>query len=152
VDLRIRKAQDEDTATLYAIDQSCFGPGIAWSRAELFYFLKHPRNFSLVAEDEQAAIVGFAVAGLRRGRGELAGHLITIDVRAAERRRGVGQALLAATEERLRARNAGSIELEVAVDNRAALEFYERQGFVRTGRIPGYYLGRIDALTMEKAL
>jgi len=42
--------------------------------------------------------------------------------------------------------------LEVAVDNDAAQAFYQRHGFVRTGRIPGYYLGRIDALVMEKSL
>ena len=39
-----------------------------------------------------------------------------------------------------------------AVDNTAAQEFYVRHGFARTGRIPGYYLGRIDALAMEKQL
>jgi [ribosomal protein S18]-alanine N-acetyltransferase len=42
--------------------------------------------------------------------------------------------------------------LEVAVDNATAQSFYERHGFVRTGRIPGYYMGRIDALVMEKQL
>jgi ribosomal protein S18 acetylase RimI-like enzyme len=42
--------------------------------------------------------------------------------------------------------------LEVAVDNSIAQEFYGRHGFVKTGRIPGYYLGRIDALVMEKTL
>jgi ribosomal protein S18 acetylase RimI-like enzyme len=44
------------------------------------------------------------------------------------------------------------VALEVAVDNATAQSFYERHGFVRTGRIPGYYLGRIDALVMEKTL
>ncbi len=42
--------------------------------------------------------------------------------------------------------------LEVAVDNHGAQEFYAGHGFVRTGRIPGYYLDRIDALVMEKPL
>ena len=45
-----------------------------------------------------------------------------------------------------------AVLLEVAVDNTAAQEFYVRHGFARTGRIPGYYLGRIDALAMEKQL
>ncbi|MGC2639368.1 MAG: N-acetyltransferase [Acidobacteriaceae bacterium] len=155
--IRIRAAQAADCATLYAIDQSCFAPGIAWSKAELIYFLRHPRNFGLVAEGEEStqvkpAIVGFAIAGTRRRQGQLSGHLITIDVREAHRRRGVGDALLAAIEERLRAENIATVGLEVAVDNAGAQGFYARHGFVRTGRIPGYYLGRIDALAMEKTL
>ena len=68
------------------------------------------------------------------------------------RRRGVGHLLLEEIERQLRATGATSILLEVAVDNTTAQSFYERHGFVRTGRIPGYYLGRIDALVMEKPL
>lgn len=155
--IRIRGAQAADYATLYAIDQSCFAPGIAWSKAELVYFLRHPRNFGLVAEGdggagENPALVGFAIAGTRRRQGQLGGHLITIDVLEGHRRRGVGDALLAAIEERLRAENIATVGLEVAVDNAGAQGFYARHGFVRTGRIPGYYLGRIDALAMEKTL
>lgn len=154
--IRIRAAQAADSATLYAIDQSCFAPGIAWSKAELHYFLRHPHNFALVAEGDAAdgkeTILGFAIAGTRRRQGQLSGHLITIDVREEHRRRGVGDALLAAIEERLRAREIGTVGLEVAVDNAGAQGFYARHGFVRTGRIPGYYLGRIDALAMEKTL
>lgn len=160
--IHIRGAQAADYATLYAIDQSCFAPGIAWSKAELVYFLRHPRNFGLVAEgdgaagenpsDGRAAIVGFAIAGTRRRQGQLSGHLITIDVREEHRRRGVGDALLAAIEERLRGQEIATVGLEVAVDNAGAQGFYARHGFVRTGRIPGYYLGRIDALAMEKTL
>jgi ribosomal protein S18 acetylase RimI-like enzyme len=60
--------------------------------------------------------------------------------------------LLEETERQLRAAGANAVALEVAVDNATAQSFYERHGFVRTGRIPGYYLGRIDALVMEKPL
>ena len=55
-------------------------------------------------------------------------------------------------ERLLRAAGATTMLLEVAVDNTTAQEFYQRHGFVRIGRIPGYYLGRIDALAMEKKL
>lgn len=147
----MRAARAEDYATLYAIDQACFAPGIAWSKAELLFFLKHPRNFSVVGEDE-AGIAGFAIAGVQRSGGQLRGRLITIDVRSGQRRQGVGSALLGALEERLREQGATAVMLEVAVDNDTAQRFYQRHGFARTGRIPGYYLGRIDALVMEKTL
>jgi ribosomal protein S18 acetylase RimI-like enzyme len=141
-----------DFPKLYVLDQACFAPGIAWSKAELQYFMKYPGNIGVVAEDESGHIAGFAIAGMQYRKGAVLGRLITIDVDAALRRQGVGHMLLEETERQLRAAGATSVALEVAVDNATAQSFYERHGFVRTGRIPGYYLGRIDALVMEKPL
>jgi len=152
VDWRLRAARPDDLEALFSLDQACFAPGIAWSKAEMHYFLKHANNFAVVADGEGSAIAGFAIAGTHRRRGVLLGRLITIDVRADARRKGLGNALMAAVEDRLRAAGATAIVLEVAVDNAAAQAFYERHGFARTGRIPGYYMGKIDALAMEKPL
>ncbi len=149
--LTIRPAASQDFPALYALDQACFAPGISWSRAELQYFLRYPGNIAVVAEDE-GRIAGFAIAGTQRRRGVPVGRLITIDVDSSMRRRGIGHQLLQAIEDRLRAQKAVAVLLEVAIDNLPAQEFYARHGFVKAGRIPGYYLGRIDALVMEKPL
>jgi ribosomal-protein-alanine N-acetyltransferase len=45
-----------------------------------------------------------------------------------------------------------AVRLEVAVDNEAAIGFYQRLGFTQTGRMRGYYMGKLDALTMRLAL
>ncbi len=150
--MNIREARAEDFAELYALDQACFAPGISWSKAELGFFLKYPKNFALVAEAEPGRIAGFAIAGTLRRSGVLLGRLITIDVRPEMRRRRAGGDLLRAAEERLRAAGATALLLEVAVDNESAQAFYRQHGFAQTGRIRGYYLGRTDALTMEKPL
>lgn len=149
---RLRLVTDDDFPTLFALDQACFAPGLAWSRAELRYFLRYPGNVGLVAEDEFGRIAGFAIAGKQLRKGKVFGRLITIDVDRASRRQGIGHMLLDAIEERLREDGASAILLEVAIDNTVAQEFYTRHGFVRAGRIPGYYLDRIDALVMEKQL
>lgn len=151
MDIAVRAVVADDFPVLYALDQACFAPGIAWSKAELHYFLRYPGNIALAAS-RGGTLIGFAVAGAQRRRGAIVGRLITIDVDPRLRRSGVGHTLLQAVEERLRAREASAILLEVAVDNTVAQEFYARHGFVRTGRIPGYYLNRIDALVMEKQL
>lgn len=149
--LTLRPAVSEDFSALFALDQACFAPGISWSRSELQYFLRYPGNIAVVAEQD-GRIAGFAIAGSQLRSGVPVGRLITIDVDGSMRRRGIGHQLLQALEERLRARKTVALLLEVAIDNLAAQEFYIRHGFVKTGRIPGYYLDRIDALVMEKPL
>jgi ribosomal-protein-alanine N-acetyltransferase len=152
VTFHLRAVSVEDFTRLYALDQACFAPGISWSKAELHYFLRYPGNVAVLVEDENRELAGFAIAGTQRREGAVLGHLITIDVDARMRRKGVGHLLMDAAERQLREAGARAVILEVAVDNATAQRFYERHGFVRTGRIPGYYLGRTDALVMEKPL
>ena len=50
-------------------------------------------------------------------------------VRDADRRRGLGEALVEGAVERARARGCGRIELDVSESNRGAWALYERMGF-----------------------
>jgi ribosomal-protein-alanine N-acetyltransferase len=68
------------------------------------------------------------------------------------RRRGVGRLLMEAILEGAVCAGAEAMDLEVAVDNQQAQAFYREAGFVETGRLTGYYLGALDALTMRKLL
>lgn len=135
--------------SLFALDQACFRPGIAYSRAELRYFLFHPRSISLVAEEE-SDLAGFAIAEMSSVSGKRFGHIVTIDVVPARRKQGVGRKLMNALIDACRAEGALSMRLEVAVDNDGALEFYRLLGFTERGRIRGFYMGKLDALRMEK--
>jgi len=106
---------------------------------------------SVLAEDNATGtIAGFGIAETYLKRGMPIGHVITIDVRTPIRRQGIGSMLMDAILKRLRQAGAKAVRLEVAVDNNAAQSFYEQFGFSRTGRIPGYYMGKLDALVMEK--
>lgn len=148
----LRPVTREDYPLLHALDQACFAPGISWSKAELEYFLRYPGGLALVAEDDRGHILGFAIAGRQLRKGAVLGRLITIDVDPKARKQGVGHRLITEIEKRLRAMGASAVLLEVAVDNAVAQAFYERHGFAHTGRIRGYYMGKIDALVMEKRL
>ncbi|MGH9587966.1 MAG: GNAT family N-acetyltransferase [Acidobacteriaceae bacterium] len=136
---------------LLALDRACFRPGIAYSKGELQYFLFHPQSISIVAERD-GEIAGFAIVEFQFQKGRRAGHIITIDVAEAQRRHGVGRLLMDAVLGCCREVEAALLRLEVAVDNAGAIAFYEQLGFTQTGRIPGYYLGKLDALTMSLAL
>lgn len=149
--VELRPAAREDVDTLFALDQACFRPGIAYSKAELKYFLFHPSGNALVAEDA-GSIEGFAIAETRMSHGKRVGHIVTIDVSPARRRRGVGRLLMIAVTERCREAGASRMQLEVAVNNEGAIAFYTELGFRPTGRIRGYYMGKLDAVVMEQEL
>ena len=149
VPFTIRDLQPTDFDTLWRIDQSCFPAGISYSRAELRFYMRRRGSFTLLAmNDADQAVVGFIVAEGDRG----SGHVITIDVIGAVRRSGVGSLLLGAAENRLRAAQCHSVELETAVDNVSALSFYKRQGYSVIKTFPRYYSNGVDALVLEKAL
>jgi [ribosomal protein S18]-alanine N-acetyltransferase len=146
--LKLRSVRVEDLDALFVLDQQCFPEGIAYSREELTYFLFETISLSLIAEEDRK-LAGFVVA---EQVSSTLMHLITIDVAAGMRRLGVGRLLMEAILEGAVCTGAKAIELEVAVDNDAAQAFYREAGFVETGRIAGYYLGTLDALTMRRTL
>jgi [ribosomal protein S18]-alanine N-acetyltransferase len=168
VQFTIRDYRSDDFNTLWAIDQSCFDPEIAYSRYELQVYLRRPGAFTLVADTNERApesskndlpakdgppshssILAFVVAeSSRRGMG----HIVTIDVRPTARRHHIGSALLDAAEIRLRAKKCHAVRLETAVDNASAISFYKRHGYDVIKVIPHYYSNGVDALLFEKNL
>jgi ribosomal-protein-alanine N-acetyltransferase len=146
--VRVRSYEPKDFEAIYRLDQSCYPPGIAYSRYALGEFLSLPGARAWVAGNT-GELFGFIIA--RRTARRL-GHIITLDVREDRRRQGIGTALLETAEDWLRGEGATVARLETAVDNPAAVAFWEKSGYVAVGHLPRYYLGRIDALRMEKNL
>jgi [ribosomal protein S18]-alanine N-acetyltransferase len=147
--IQLRGVERSDLDALFALDRQCFRPGIAYSKSELRYYLSHPCSFSFVAEDEAHTILGFAIAESHLEDGIRAGHIITIDIAPAARRLGLGRLLMEALLVRLHSIGTSIVKLEVAVDNEGAQTFYRKLGFFETGRIRGFYMGKLDALVME---
>ena len=153
----IRCFQKRDLPRLYQLDQICFPPEIAYSRAELQYFLAHPSCSCWIVESTvdatgEAIVAGFLIMERLRIAGRPAGHVVTVDVDPAIRRRGLGVMLMQTAEQQMQQDGAKRIRLEVAENNTAAKLFYRRLGFVSLGKIAKYYGGRIDANVLEKAI
>jgi ribosomal protein S18 acetylase RimI-like enzyme len=55
-------------------------------------------------------------------------------------------------ERRLIENSCDAVFLETAVDNAAAIAFYERHGYRVLQTLPRYYHGELDALLMGKRL
>ena len=141
----VRELLAHDLEEAWALDQSCFEPGIAYSRAEIRSFVRRPGAVALAAE-RGGRLEGFAIAERRGARG----HVITIDVAEAARRRGVGRRLFAELFTRLESAGAREIRLEVDVRNAGAIRFYEGLGFGRTRILRGYYGTGLDAYEMVR--
>jgi ribosomal-protein-alanine N-acetyltransferase len=148
----IRPFQGRDLVRLYQLDQACFPQGVAYSRAELQYFLTHPRCSCWIAEQPDSKLAGFVILERATRNGRPAGHIITLDVDPADRRHGLGTLLMQTAEDQMKQEGAAAISLEVAENNAAARQFYRGLGFVNKGKIAKYYGGSIDAEVMEKAI
>ena len=148
--VRLRSFQMRDLATLYDLDQACFSEAIAYSRAELKYFVTHPRCSCWIAEHPEDKIAAFVIFERTRHQAQPAGHIVTLDVHPSARRLGLGTLLMQCAEEQLKGEGVRLMSLEVAEDNVAARRFYRRLGFVTRSRIAKYYGGRVDAEVMEK--
>ena len=148
----IRSFRKPDLAALYQLDQVCFPPEIAYSRAELQYFLTHPNCSSWIAEQAAGDVAGFILIERTARNRRPVGHIVTLDVDPRYRRQGIGRLLMQTADQQLTQEGAAAITLEVAENNTAAQQFYHRLGFVKKGRIANYYGGRIDAEVMEKPL
>ena len=181
MDFILRKLRPGDFEVLWAIDQKCFPPGISYSRQELSAYIRRGSAFTVVAEEtspkesalhngsshnrpfknmrnknspsQNAAqpnnILGFIVAEISR-RNE--GHIITIDVLPEIRQQGIGTKLLAAAEDRLREAKCDTVILEAAVDNTAALAFYDRHKYFSFKTLAHYYPNGVNAYVLRKDL
>ncbi len=103
-----------------------------------------PRGF-IVAEDN--TIVGFILGALTDTRSL---RILMVCVEESKRGKGVGTALLNAFIKKFP--KAERIYLEVKVNNKEAIKFYERLGFRTIDFLPNFYNDGTDGYLMEKRL
>jgi ribosomal-protein-alanine N-acetyltransferase len=147
VSVTIRQYETRDFAAIFKLDQSCFPPGIAYSKMMLRYYLAQPGAECLIAE-EGAKIAGFLISE----ENPPLGHIVTLDVSDSHRRQGVGTMLLAENEAHMAFRGVRTILLETATTNDTGIAFWERHGYRREAVLKNYYPGRLDAFEMRKLL
>jgi len=108
----------------------------------------HDSSTNVVVARRGIGVTGFAIMSY----GDEEAHISLLAVRSAQRRAGLGSALLEWLEATARVAGLRAIRLEVRVTNLAALSFYGRRGFEESGVSVGYYEGVEDAIRMVKRL
>lgn len=111
------------------------------------------RHALTVVAERGTQIAGFCIAHVERSSvGARFGYIITLDVAAGERRRGLGRSMMQQIE--AQARDAGCIAmlLHVAAANESAIRFYERSGYVRSQSVRAFYGPGLDAFVYRKSI
>jgi [ribosomal protein S18]-alanine N-acetyltransferase len=154
VELRAMRA--EDLAAILAIAASS-PEAPRWGKAEYGAYLdpepKPPLLRVAVVAEAGGRVTGLAAATLLLDGQENRCELDTIAVDPADRRRGIGAALLEAVMAWAAQNGARRMGLEVRASNAPAAMLYRRMGFAEEGRRRGYYTGpEEDALVLGRVI
>ncbi len=144
----IRGFRLSDLPVVMRIERASFRSE-GYSAATFLAYAFRDRKGFFVAEDDSHQVIGYVLArkspswlGPRRG------GITSIAVAAAQRRQGIGRALMHTALAYLKAHRAREADLEVSVSNRAAQSLYEMLGFRQAKLLPNYYGQNRDGLRM----
>lgn len=150
--IQIEDVGTEAIEAVMAVMNIAFDPGYgeAWSEPQILSMLAMPGVWlSLALVDGQPA--GFTLSRLVADEAEL----LLLAVAPANRRQGIGMALIERCRSQTRHRAGNRLHLEVRHNN-PAIELYKKAGFTLAGRRTGYYRGNdgqlYDALTLSCTL
>ncbi|MBU8536900.1 GNAT family N-acetyltransferase [Falsiroseomonas tokyonensis] len=130
----------EEAASLHA---AAFPPGEAWGADAIALMLDLPGAFGLLRPG-----AGFVLARVAADEAEI----LTLAVHPAQRRAGLGSALLAEAMAGAVLRGAAAMFLEVSERNAAGRALYAAAGFAEVGRRRRYYPDGADALVLRRDL
>ncbi len=145
----VRPLTSDQLKELLRLNLRCFTNGDSYNKHTLNYLLSEARTLSYRVVTVDDELVAFAFVMLNANG---AAHLTTIGVAPEHRRRGLAGMLLQHVESALRAKDIGTIMLEVRVSNLGAQALYGRAGYSAVQRIANYYNNGEDCYLMMKSL
>ena len=122
---------------LAEIEAECFDQE-AFTKRQIAYLLSDYNTIALIAK-ANSNIAGFIIAQVEIDSGQPYGHIVTINVAPSFRRNGIGSKMLNEVEEILRQKGITECRLEVREDNSAALKLYQKNRYLKIGRLEKYY-------------
>lgn len=149
MELKIETASIRMLDTLCKIEAQCFDQE-AFTKRQISYLLNNYNAISLVAKADNI-VAGFIIAQVEIENNTLFGHIITINVASAYRRKGIATKMLQEIETILEQKSINEVHLEVREDNSAALKLYQKSGYQKIGRLEKYY-GKAHGLHLKKNL
>lgn len=144
--IRLATAADAPGIARMSRDWIEHGLGWSWTAGRIRQAMVDPStNVAVLVPDTR--VQGF---GIMQYLQDDAAHLVLLAVAPVLRHQGLGRQLLAWLEATALAAGNTEIRLECRADNVNAIAFYRRLGYRETGRVQGYYEGRVDAVRMAR--
>ncbi len=147
--VRVRRAEISDLDDLVVLEDRTFDND-RMSRDQYRRHLDSDSALVLVASANHRNFLGTAVLFFRKGSGVV--RLYSLASQPEARGKGIGTALIEASEAVGRQRHCRALRLEVRTDNLLAIRLYERMGYRRIGSYARYYQDGADAWRYEKTL
>ena len=145
--LSLRPMRWWDIEPVAALERELF-PTDSWSIEQFWEELAQPTRWYVVAEDEDARVVGYAGLFLLAPDADVQ----TIGVDRKLQGRGVGQLLLGALMHHAHLAGCRRILLEVRAGNLTAMHLYRKAGFEQMSRRSRYYPDGEDAIVLSRTL
>lgn len=144
--MMIRQMTAGDIPAIAELERVCFSD--PWSENSIASELNNRLSYWLVAEID-GCVVGYVGSQTVLDMSDMMNIAVSPDYR----RQGIGEALVTALSDALRARGVIGLMLEVRVSNTPAIELYQKLGFTEVGKRVRYYRNpQEDALIMRKEL
>lgn len=153
---KLRKFATSDLPSVMRINRVCLPENYTD-----FFFIDLYQRFSetfLVAEGN-GEVIGYIMCRIEVGLSNFGfkglirkGHVVSVAVLPAHRRKGVGEALINKAMDAMRLYKARQCFLEVRITNTEAISLYKKLGFEVARTINGYYADGEDAYLMSRDL
>ena len=152
--VQIRQAREDDSESVLGCLSAAFAPyreqytpaayaDTILDESALRHRMRTMHVIVAVADGEVVGTVGAAIHG---DQGHLRGMAVLPQLRSS----GVAAQLLSAIEEWLRMQGCTRVSLNTTRPLQAAMRFYEKNGYVRSGRITDFF--GMDLIEYEKSL
>ena len=148
----LRDYQAADLETMFRLDELCFSEEFRFDRQSMRELAEAREAITLIAEDREGRLVGFAIVHSQETATGRCGYVVTLDVSPENRRCGISDGLMNEMERRVRLGGAAWMGLHVFAKNDGAIRFYERRGYQRVGIKVGFYGRNLDAWVYGKEL
>jgi ribosomal-protein-alanine N-acetyltransferase len=143
-----------DYEAMHRLDLLCFSPAFQFDVETMKQVAETDSAIVVIAErGPRHEMAGFIVLHLEGSGAKKYAYIITLDVAPDARRSGIATLMLNHAEEQARAAGARRVALHVAVENAAAIQFYERQEYLQAGVARNFYReAGLDAFVYAKQL
>lgn len=137
--VHLRPAEDRDTASILALESSCFSrTEEMFNRRQIRRLIANPRAIVVVAE-RNGVVIGWASGLVRRYGQHHSGRLYAVAVHPDAQGNHVGHKLTDYILHTFAIQGARRVFLEVHAENQKAINLYHKLGFIDQGYLANYY-------------